>query len=144
MTDLCLAETTEPVGLAAFNVLRAEDEPWLASCYVPPAEFPLMAGARSALIFGESGSGKTALRYALERAWRQSEQAGSWLAVEWPLNALVGAAQNPTGSPLAALQQTQVYDVVARALLRFLGQRPNLWQNAPAWARTTQIGRAHV
>jgi DNA-binding winged helix-turn-helix (wHTH) protein len=127
------------LGLAAFDALSAEDEPWLASCYVPPAEFSLMAGARSALIYGESGSGKTALRYALERTWRQSEQAGSWLAVEWPLNALVGAAQNPAGSPLAALQQAQVYDVVARALLRFLGQRPGLWQNAPDWARTTLV-----
>jgi len=36
-------ERTVP-GPAAFSALRAEDEPWLESCFVPPPEFGRMAG----------------------------------------------------------------------------------------------------
>ncbi len=121
---------TAPPGLAAFDALRAEDEPWLASCYVSPAEFSLMAGARSALIFGEEGSGKSALRLALERAWQPSDPKSGWLQVEWPINALIGPVENLADSALAIRQQRQVFDTVARGLLRWSGQHPALWRSA--------------
>ncbi len=135
MTNSSFPDVVVPSGLAAFDALRAEDEPWLAACHVPPAEFSLMAGPRSALIFGESGSGKTALRLALERAWNPQNHKPRWLLVDWPINALVGLQQNVGGSFLVVRQQAQVFDAVARTLLRWLGQNPDLWQGASAGAR---------
>lgn len=54
-------------GLAVFGALRAEDEPWLEECFVPPAEFDLMGGAPSAIVFGPPGIGKSAVRAMLVR-----------------------------------------------------------------------------
>jgi len=128
-------EPIQKLGLEAFNILRAEDEPWLVDCYVPPAEFPLMVSARSALIFGAASSGKTALWLALERVWQEKEedQAG-WLLVSWPVNVLVSVSDASSGSDLVAWQQLQVFDAIARSLLSYLGQHPVLLQNAPDWA----------
>ena len=39
-------------GPAAFSILRAEDEPWLEACFVPPPEFGRMVGPRSVIVFG--------------------------------------------------------------------------------------------
>jgi hypothetical protein len=129
--------STQPQGLAAFDTLRAEDEPWLLECYVPPAEFSLMAGPRSTLIFGETGAGKSALRRALTRVWGETNAESGWLLAQWPINALLGGTQNLTGSMLASQQQAQVFDVVARILLQRLGQQPELWGIAPDWTRAT-------
>ena len=37
----------EHVGATAFGSLRAEDEPWLADCFVPPEDFELLGGMQS-------------------------------------------------------------------------------------------------
>ena len=128
---------TSPNGLATLHALRAEYEPWLLDCYVPPSEFPLMVGPRSTLIFGETGSGTSALYLALAHAWTKSDTENSWLLVRWPLNVLADRVQNLTGSMLASRQQAQVFDVVARVLLERLARQPALWRNAPDWTRAT-------
>lgn len=121
--------------LAMFGQLRAETEPWLGSCYVPPAEFPLLIGAQSTLIFGESGSGKTALKMALTRTWMQPSENS--LVVEWPIHTLVSDQSILSGSPLAVAQQLQVYSAVARTILHQLAQQPDNWYEAPDWVRLT-------
>ena len=114
--DVPFGPPPKQLGLSVFDALRAEDEPWLADCYVPPAEFALMVGARARLIFGETSSGKTALRLALEHAWQDEGAKAAWLVVHWHFNVLVGTSEALTGSALAARQQIQVFDaVVARA-----------------------------
>ena len=70
-------------GLAAFETLRAESEPWLAECYVPPADFELMAGASSAVVFGAAGSGKTALYDRLRNVLMPTDQLPARLVCEW-------------------------------------------------------------
>lgn len=126
-------DTNPPVGLAALDSLRAEDEPWLAQCYTPPTDFPFMAGWRSALIFGDVGSGKTALRLALEREWCPPGTKPPVLLVHWPLT--IAPAPERAGMELVLEHVGQVMDVVARTLLQHLGQYPAGWGAAPSWAR---------
>ena len=45
--DVVFAPPTKQFGLEVFDALRAEDEPWLAYCYVLLAEFALMVGGRA-------------------------------------------------------------------------------------------------
>ncbi len=129
--------STQPHGLAAFDRLRAEDEPWLMDCYVPPTEFSLLVGPCSTLVFGEMGSGKSGLRMALTRTWEKADTGIEWLLAQWPIYFLSGGAQNQSGSKLVDHLQTQVLDVVARALLQRLGRQTGLWTNAPEWTQCT-------
>lgn len=132
------AETrnTRP-GLAVFNSLKAEDEPWLSDCYIPPQDFPLMAGGRSALIFGGIGAGKTALKLALEKSWLPPDQPPSLLLVNWHFNAAAAAAAGNTGTKQVQEQAGQVFGAIARALLEFLARHPSAWETAPDWAHDT-------
>jgi len=124
-----------PLGVAAFDSLRAEDEPWLPQCYQPPTDFPLMASWRSALIFGEAGSGKTGLRLALERTWSPPGQKPPLLLVRWAIN--IAAAPDLTGTALVQEQVDQILDVIARALLKHLAHHPDDWEKTPTWAHHT-------
>ena len=136
--DSSSSATPQRLDLAVLSNLRAEDEPWLSACYVEPAEFAAMVGARNALILGETGSGKTALRQHLENAWQRRDiNDASWLLVRWQFNALAGASESLAGSPLATRQQVQVFDAIARALLTHLVQLPDRWSAAPPWAKAT-------
>jgi hypothetical protein len=124
-----------PRGLAAFDSLRAEDEPWLAHCYVPPTDFPLMAGWRSALIFGGVGSGKTALRMALERQWCPPGAKPRVLLTPWPVTIIQPSELR--GMALVLEHVKHVMDAVARVLLYHLGRYPDDWGVAPLWAQNT-------
>lgn len=127
--------TSPPLGLAIFDSLRAEDEPWLAQCYVPPDDLALMAGWRSALIFGDTGSGKTALRLVLEREWCPPDRIPPLLLVHWQVS--LAAAQTGSGTALVLEQMGQVLNLVAEALLRHLAQFPTGWQAVRPWAQAT-------
>jgi DNA-binding winged helix-turn-helix (wHTH) protein len=131
------AATISSLGLVAFDSLRAEDEPWLAWCYVPPADFPLMARWRSALIFGAEGSGKTALRLALEREWCPPGMKPSVLLVRWPLT--LALSRELAGTELVMEHVGMVMHVVSRSLLLHLGQHPADWGSASPWAHNTLI-----
>ncbi len=114
-----MQEPPAPPGLAAFDSLRAEDEPWLASCFVPPPDFDLIAGARSVLVFGPTGSGRTALLQALRRHYLAS---GSRLVVDWQ-------PFQPEGEDSLPLTARELFDrhllpEIARALLAYLTGRP--------------------
>ena len=135
------AAMQEPLGLAAFDSLRAEDEPWLSDCYVPPRDFPLIAGARSALIFGDVGSGKTALRLALMRRWNPPGTPPRWLLVPWPVSLLF--QPDLAGTDLVIVLRNQVMDAVARSLLEHLVRHPMGWGAPPPWAHETLVWFLH-
>jgi len=121
--------------LSAFETLRAEDEPWLAECYVPPPDFSVMASWRSAVIFGEPGTGNTALRLALEgRVWAPGQRPHVLLA-RWQLAPWFTTAA--TGTVLVQQQYRMALDAVARALIEHLGRWPEGWGDAPTWAHET-------
>ncbi len=127
--------TLPPLGLAVFESLRAEDEPWLAHCYVPPDDLALMAGWRSALVFGEAGSGKTALRLVLEREWCPADRIPPVLLVSWQVT--LAATQTSSGMAMVLEQMEQVLHLVAEALLQHLAGFPTCWQAARTWAQAT-------
>ena len=83
MDDVQVLPENTPPALATFDALRAEDEPWLADCFVPPSDFSIIAGARSVIVYGEEGSGKTALYQMLLRYLRPAQRPPERLVVEW-------------------------------------------------------------
>lgn len=128
-------------ALTFFESLRAEDEPWLAECYVPPPDFSVMASWRSVLVFGERGMGNTALRLAVERRAAPPGQRPSVLLARWPLAPWL--ASSTTGTALAQEQYRMALDSVARALLKHLAQFPEGWGSVPSWAQETLIWFIH-
>ncbi|HIP96809.1 MAG TPA: winged helix family transcriptional regulator [Anaerolineae bacterium] len=132
-----LLEEQAPVrapGLAAFGGLRAEDEPWLAECFVPPADFGLMAGMGSIAVFGPPGSGKSALREMLiERCRAPSGSQRCCLIARWQPNPLVLGPD--AGFRSVPGQVNNVFDVCAMAILEYVVAHPSVWSGAPRWAR---------
>jgi hypothetical protein len=124
----------QPIGIAAFDTLRAEDEDWLLACFIPPNDFELMAGNRSIVVFGESGSGKTALRRALVQRL-QYKGKPTHLIVEWhPAPLEPGASAD-----LSAVRQqaNQVFAMCATALVNQPMLGTTDWHSIPTTARTT-------
>jgi hypothetical protein len=71
MLDTLMSDSPDmperPLGLDAFDPLAAEYETaWLHRAYVLPTNFSAMMGNTSVMVFGETGSGKTALKQSLE------------------------------------------------------------------------------
>ncbi len=123
-----------PLGLAAFESLRAEDEPWLAErAYILPPDFELMAGARSIVVYGWPGSGKTALRRALEH--RAASITPARLIVHWRPGLPEDVAI--AGTLAARAQLAQVMDACAAALLKHLACAYTSYGQAPEWAQQT-------
>lgn len=59
----------QAMGLTVLESLRAEEEPWpVGVTFIRPPIFGQAAGSRSFILYGGPGSGKTALRKALESA----------------------------------------------------------------------------
>ncbi len=124
----------QPLRLSAFESLRAEDEPWLAErAFVPPPDFELMAGARSIVAYGQPGSGKTALRRALEH--RALSSTPTRLVVQWRPGLPPDAPT--TGTPAAQAQLAQVMHACAVALLENLADSSDVYSQAPDWAQQT-------
>lgn len=134
MSTLPNKSTRAPLGLAAFDTLRAEDEEWLLDCFVPPADFERMAGERSIIVFGDTGAGKTALCRALVQRV-QGNRKPTRLMVEWQ----IAPAEVNAPSGLATLRDQihRVFDACALALVNHLMRYPDDWFKVPLWARTT-------
>lgn len=78
-----MTESPQGIGLAAFETLQAEVEPWLDRCFVPPPHFDAIRGPGSFLVVGGRGSGKTALCEMLLRLSSSSSASIRWLGVRW-------------------------------------------------------------
>lgn len=130
-------EVATSFGLAAFDSLSAHEEPWLLDVFEAPSEFDLMSGPRSAIVFGEAGSGKSALVYAL--------RAISYTAEGRPLRLLVGWRSRPPkaaaelNSDLVDEQLREILDACAFSLLVHMAQYPQRFQTAPEWAQEVLI-----
>jgi len=129
------------LGPKVFSVLRAEDEPWLESCFVPPPEFERMAGPRSVIVFGEPGSGKTALYRALESYSKGVNGKPLRLVVPWRLV----PPPEKTRPGLAWVKQLtrQILDACVASLVRHLAHYPEDYTNAPSWAQARLIWFIH-
>ncbi len=112
-------------GVSAFNALRAEDDPWLEACFVPPLLMDDLLDSRSVVVFGRPGYGKTALSYALQQ-WEA--QAHNYLLARWKPTPLSGGASG--GIEGVQEQVRQVFDACAESILRYLAVHPQAYQNA--------------
>jgi len=126
-----------PLGLAAFERLRAEEEPWLAEAFEPPPDFELMAGNRSIIVFGEAGCGKTALRQALARRAAPPGGQPQRLLVDWCPGPL--APKAPEDSQATQAYLDEVLDATALALLKHVALYPAECSRAQNWVQDTLI-----
>lgn len=127
------------MGVEAFGALRAEHEPWLMRCFVPPPEFERVIGPESVIVFGRVGTGKT----ALARALREHSRLEGYLTLDWhpAPDASPGGSRAP--SPIYG-QFDHLLDACARALANFLAREPGAWAGAPEWARARVVWFLHT
>lgn len=123
-----------PLSLAAFDALRAEDEPWLAECYVEPAAFDLIAGANSVAVFGSAGSGKTALHRRLRGYLIPIDRPPLRLIVTWTPGT-VGDSLEPAEA--AEAEWNHILRETANALVTHIARWPNGYERASEWAQDT-------
>lgn len=131
------AELAKGIGLAAFDSLHAEKEPWLDRCFILPPDFGLIAGGHSFLVVGSDGSGKTALFRALCAQLDTLPVDGTppdRLVVYWHPRPVP-----PTlvGDKAAEAQFDTVLGAIADALLAYLAHWPHGFGGAPSDVRAT-------
>lgn len=61
-----------------FKMLKAEDEPWLGDVFVSQPAFEHLWEERSTILYGEAGSGKTAMLLELKRQQKESVFTVIW------------------------------------------------------------------
>jgi hypothetical protein len=62
-----------------FKTLKAENEPWLGDVFLPLPAFERLKEGHSIILYGETGSGKTAMRLALKREQKENVFIALWL-----------------------------------------------------------------
>ncbi|MCB0192371.1 MAG: hypothetical protein KDJ65_10550 [Anaerolineae bacterium] len=122
------------LGLAAFDSLRAEDEPWLSRGFVPPPHIEQISGDRSVIVFGGPGSGKTALNQFLKRLCLDRQGAPLRLVAEWTPSPLT-IKQGLKGIETVRAQTNQVLDACVESILHFVAGYPDRFHNAPETAK---------
>jgi hypothetical protein len=127
------SEMKDPVGIAVFGSLQADDEPWLADCFVPPAEFDLMGGMHSIVVFGAPGSGKSAVREMLLRTSCDLSGQPHCLVARWEPMLLV--PESAAGFQSVPGQVSYVFDACAMAVVEYLASYPHVWAGAPGWVQ---------
>jgi hypothetical protein len=122
-----------PPGPTAFRFLRAEEEPWLSACFVPPPEFNRMAGPHSCVIFGEARSGKTAIYRELLARNVRPDGRPLCLVVRWQPSPLPLEARPDLAWVRRLVEGT--LDACASALVHHLFRFPEDYDQAPCWVR---------
>ena len=136
-----MLESREHVGIEAFTVLRAEDEPWLMKCFVPPPHFERVLSSRSVLVLGEPGVGKSAICRALE-FYSNMDGKPTRLLVPWRPNLLETHDAPSIGW---VKEQTQrLLDACAGAMLRLLATFPHYYTDAPEWVKARWVWFVHT
>ena len=122
-----------PLGPRAFALLRAEDEPWLPACFVPPPDFERIASPQqSVAVLAGPGGGKTAIIRALEAQSIDPTGRPSRLLVRWRPS--IPFSRTETGLPLATQFAGEILDACVEALVRHLANRPQDYADLPPWA----------
>jgi hypothetical protein len=124
-------------GLGAFGSLRAEDEPWLHSCFVPPPEFERINSSRSVIVFGGPGTGKTALYRELHTRSQGHEGKPFRLLVNWHPAPLL-----PNEEATSVWVKDQIYrlfDLCALTLAEHVILYPTDYYEAPTWVQKRSI-----
>lgn len=124
---------TQGLGLAPFQCLRAEEEPWLAQCFVPPPGFEGLLWDTSVVVFGGAGSGKSALKRMVQQSCYDAAGRPTRLLVPWGPSPI--PSEQPAGIAWVRLQAEQVLEASSRALAEHLVQYPQGYQETPTWAR---------
>ncbi len=124
--------TGPALGLAAFDSLRAEDEPWLNRIFVPPPNIEQVAGERSVIVFGRPGSGKTALGRYLRSLCRNPDGSPNRLVAEWSPAPLLKEGLSRIAAVQA--QARQILDACVEAGLQFVAGTPTALQSVPPTA----------
>ena len=130
----------KPFALDAFSILRAEEETWLAECYVAPIDFDRLANDRSLIIFGGIGAGKTAL-YEMMKQRNLVDGLPQRLLIDWRPSAPVAALSGTTSSVNEQLDH--ILELCARELAVHVAQYPHRYDAAPAWAQQRVVWFLH-
>lgn len=125
--------TPTAIGIQAFGSLRAEDEPWLEQCIVPPANLERLMNNRSVIIFGSIGVGKTTLYELLKRRNLSQDGAPRRLLVDWRIATTSPDIKSDISS--VAQQVYHLYDLCAIQLAHFLAAFPQRYEAAPAYVQ---------
>ncbi len=112
----------------AFDALAAEREPHLQPVvFTEPLQYTAYTGMRSFVVFGDSGSGKTALRMALTRTVAPDHSPPSHLVVHWQPELI----EEARGSPAVRRFVQQALAGCATTLLMTIARHPHLFADAP-------------
>jgi DNA-binding winged helix-turn-helix (wHTH) protein len=125
-------QADRPFPKDLFNWPYAEDEEYLEVCFVPMPEFDRMRGEVSVLVFGEPGSGKTALFKALKRACFDEKNKPTRLLVEWHPVPLSEDSQD--SASMSRRMVLSLLDACAVALTEHLAAHPQALKRTPDWA----------
>lgn len=117
----------------AFGTLRAEDEPWLDSCFVPPSNLERIRNNQSIVIFGSVGAGKTAIYEMLKQQNLNKEGEPQRLLLDWRIGTPIAPVTEPTSS--VANQVNQLFDLCAVGLAQHIADYPHRFSEAPKWAK---------
>lgn len=120
-------------GLSVFGPLRAEEEPWLEECFVPPPDFDVMAEMNSIIVFSPAGGGKSAVRRMLAARIYKPDRSPSLLIVEWEPSPSVW--EPAVGFESVPGQVAHIFDLCAMETLRYLASYPAAWATAPQWVQ---------
>lgn len=134
--------TSSPVSspLDLFDTLRAEDESaWLGQAFLPPQGFETMRGMRSIIVFGEEGSGKTALRLRLIEAAQETPGAAAPLIVEWQ----AGVQDEAEGEAFVRRFVDEILDLAAQSLAAHLACWPERFTQAARFAQEGMVWLIH-
>lgn len=118
----------------AFGALRAEDEPWLESCFVAPTDYERLLSARSDVIFGGIGSGKTALYHAIKRHNAGPDGEPLRLLVDWRMS-MPAVIDRERAAAAVRSQVQHLFDLCAVQLATHIVHFPKRLQGAPDWVK---------
>lgn len=114
-----------------FEILRAEHEgSWLFDCFVPPVFFEQMMGFRSCVVFGDSGSGRTALYRVLQK-YCESTDKEKIILVKWKPKPYY--SEDDRSTPWINEQIRVLFDACALSVFRKLVKYSDKLKDAPEW-----------
>lgn len=81
-----------PSTESLFNTLKAENEPWLGDVFFNLPIFERLRGEHSTILYGEAGSGKTAMRLEFQKQQKERDFTALWLPEPILEDSTVGTA----------------------------------------------------